>query len=65
MSSQKHSPKSNGETEVNFKKEIESEVNELFKAERNDFNFDKEEPSDIEELADQLFDALFEHTNDL
>lgn len=62
MSSQKHSPKSNGETE-DLKKEIETEVNELFKAERNDFNFDKEEPSDIEELADQLFDALFEHTN--
>ena len=63
MSSQKHSPKSNGETEVDLKTEIETEVNELFKAERNDFNFDKEEPSDIEELADQLFDALFEHTN--
>jgi hypothetical protein len=63
MSLQKHSPKLNGETEDDLKKEIETEVNELFKAERNDFNFDKEEPNDIEELADQLFDALFEHTN--
>ena len=63
MSLQKHSPKLNGETEADLKKEIETEVNELFKAERNDFNFDKEEPNDIEELADQLFDALFEHTN--
>ena len=63
MSLQKHSQQSNGETEADLKKEIETEVNELFKAERNDFNFDKEEPNDIEELADQLFDALFEHTN--
>lgn len=63
MSLQKHSQQSNGETEADLKKEIETEVNELFKAERNDFNFDKEQPSDIEELADQLFDALFEHTN--
>jgi len=63
MSSQKHSPQSNGETEVDLKKEIESQVDELFKAERNDFSFDKDEPDDIEEFADQLFDALFEHTN--
>lgn len=63
MSSQKHSPKSNGETEVDLKTEIEEEVQALFKAERNDFNYTKDTPEDIEELADQLFDALFEHTN--
>lgn len=63
MSSQKHSPKSNGETEVDLRKEIEQEVDALFKAERNDFNFEQDTPEDLEEFADKLFDALFEHTN--
>ena len=63
MSSQKHSQQSNGETEVDLKKEIETEVENLFKADRNDFDFKEEEPESIDDLADQLFDALYEHTN--
>lgn len=63
MSSQKHSQQSNGETEVDLKKEIETQVEDLFKAERNDFDFKEEEPESIDDLADQLFDALYEHTN--
>jgi len=63
MSSQKHSQQSNGETEVDLKKEIETQVEDLFKADRNDFDFKKEEPESIDDLADQLFDALYEHTN--
>lgn len=63
MSSQKHSPKSNGEIEVDLRKEIEEKVDALFKAERNDFDFKQDTPEDLEEFADQLFDALFEHTN--
>jgi broad specificity phosphatase PhoE len=63
MSSQKHSQQSNGETEVDLKKEIETQVEDLFKADRNDFDFKEEEPESIDDLADQLFDALYEHTN--
>ena len=63
MSSQKHFQQSNGETEVDLKKEIETQVEDLFKADRNDFDFKKEEPESIDDLADQLFDALYEHTN--
>ena len=63
MSSQKHSHQSNGETEVDLKKEIETQVEDLFKADRNDFDFKEEEPESIDDLADQLFDALYEHTN--
>jgi hypothetical protein len=63
MSLQKHSPKSNGETEVDLRQEIEKEVSALFEAERNDFNFTRDTPEDLEQLADELFDALFEHTN--
>lgn len=63
MSSQKRSQQSNGETEVDLKKEIETQVEDLFKADRNDFDFKKEEPESIDDLADQLFDALYEHTN--
>ena len=64
MSSQKHSHQSNGETEVDLKKEIETQVEDLFKADRNDFDFkEEEEPESIDDLADQLFDALYEHTN--
>jgi|TARA_R100000030_G_scaffold39468_2_gene29535 broad specificity phosphatase PhoE len=63
MSSQKHSQQSNGETEVDLKKEIETQVENLFKADRNDFDFKEEEPESIDDLADQLFDALYEHTN--
>ena len=63
MSSQKHSQQSNGETEVDLKKEIETQVENLFKADRNDFDFKEEEPESIDDLADQIFDALYEHTN--
>ena len=63
MSSQKHSQQSNGETEVDLKKEIETQVEDLFKADRNDFDFKEEEPESIDDLADQIFDALYEHTN--
>ena len=63
MSSQKHSQQSNGESEVDLKKEIETQVENLFKADRNDFDFKEEEPESIDDLADQLFDALYEHTN--
>ena len=63
MSSQKRSQQSNGETEVDLKKEIETQVEDLFKADRNDFDFKEEEPESIDDLADQLFDALYEHTN--
>ena len=63
MSSQKHSQQSNGETEGDLKKEIETAVENLFKADRNDFDFKEEEPESIDDLADQLFDALYEHTN--
>ena len=63
MTSQKHSQQSNGETEVDLKKEIETQVEDLFKADRNDFDFKEEEPESIDDLADQLFDALYEHTN--
>ena len=51
------------ETEVDLKKEIETRVEDLFKADRNDFDFKEEEPESIDDLADQLFDALYEHTN--
>ena len=63
MSSQKHSQQSNGETEVNLKKEIETEVEGLFKAEENTFKFKEDERESIDDLADQIFDALYEHTN--
>ena len=63
MSSQKHSQQSNGETEVDLKKEIETQVEDLFKADRNDFDFKEEEPESIDDLADQLLEALYEHTN--
>jgi len=65
MSSQKPSPKSNGETEVNLKKEITEEVNNLFKAKPNDFSPSSEwkAPEDLDSLADELFDMLYEHTN--
>ena len=63
MSLQKHSQQSNGETEVDLKKEIETQVEDLFKADRNDFDLKEEEPESIDDLADQLFDALYEHTN--
>ena len=63
MSLQKRSQQSNGETEVDLKKEIETQVENLFKADRNDFDFKEEEPESIDDLADQLFDALYEHTN--
>jgi len=41
---------------------ISSKASALFQAKRNDFKFDKK-IEDIEELADELFDALYDHTN--
>ena len=65
MSSQKHSPKSNGETEVNLREEIQREVESLMKKERDDFtpSSDWKAPDDLDELADELFDMLYGHTN--
>lgn len=65
MSSQKHSHKSNGEIEVDLKDQINEEVNNLFKAKPNDFSPspDWKSPEDLDSLADELFDMLYEHTN--
>ena len=41
---------------------ISSKASALFRGERNDFKFNKK-IDDIDELADELFDALYDHTN--
>jgi len=41
---------------------ISSKASALFQAERNDFKFNKK-IDDIDDLADELFDALYDHTN--
>ena len=41
---------------------ISSKASALFQGERNDFKFNKK-IDDIDDLADELFDALYDHTN--
>ena len=41
---------------------ISKKANDLFKGKRKDFEF-KSETTDLDDLADELFDALYDHTN--
>ena len=41
---------------------ISKQANDLFKGERLDFNFDSK-TQDLDDLADEIFDALYDHTN--
>ena len=55
--------------EISIPKHISQEANNLFKVKREnpkDFLFEQEKvdaTDDIEDLADSLFDALYDHTN--
>ena len=55
--------------EISIPKHISQEANNLFKAKKEnpkDFLFEQEKvdaTDDIEDLADNLFDALYDHTN--
>ena len=55
--------------EISIPNHISQEANNLFKAKREnpkDFLFEQEKvdaTDDIEDLADNLFDALYDHTN--
>ena len=55
--------------EISIPKHISQEANNLFKAKKEnpkDFLFEQEKvdaTDDIEDLADSLFDALYDHTN--
>ena len=44
------------------KKNISSQVDELLKRKDDMFNFDSE-TEDLEDLADEIFEALYQHTN--
>ena len=41
---------------------ISKQASELFVKKRSDFNFESK-TTDLEDLADELFDALYDHTN--
>ena len=41
---------------------ISKQANDLFKGERLDFNFDSD-TEDLDDLADEIFDALYDHTH--
>ena len=41
---------------------ISKKATDLFSKKRSDFNFDSK-TTDLEDLADELFDALYDHTN--
>ena len=47
-----------------IQRHISNKVNSLFVEKRNDFSYDGEvETDDLDQLADNLFDALYDHTN--
>ena len=47
-----------------IQKHISNRVNDLFTAKSNDFSYNEEvETDDLDQLADNLFDALYDHTN--
>jgi hypothetical protein len=48
-----------------LREEIQREVESLMKKERDDFtpSSDWKAPDDLDELADELFDMLYGHTN--
>ena len=48
--------------ESSIQNHISKQANNLFKGERLDFNFDSD-TEDLDDLADELFDALYDHTN--
>ena len=51
--------------EISIQEHISSQVNELFKIKakkQDDFLFN-EDIEDMDDLADSLFDALYDHTN--
>ena len=41
---------------------ISNQESELFVKKRSDFNFESK-TTDLDDLADELFDALYDHTN--
>ena len=41
---------------------ISKKATDLFAKKRSDFNFESK-TTDLEDLADELFDALYDHTN--
>ena len=47
-----------------IQRHISNRVNDLFTAKANDFSYNEEvETDDLDQLADNLFDALYDHTN--
>ena len=47
-----------------IQRHISNRVNDLFSAKSNDFSYNEEvETDDLDQLADNLFDALYDHTN--
>ena len=43
-------------------KHISKQASELFVKKRSDFNFESK-TTDLDDLADEIFDALYDHTN--
>ena len=43
-------------------KHISKKATDLFSKKRSDFNFESK-TTDLDDLADELFDALYDHTN--
>ena len=49
--------------EISIQEHISKEVNKLFEAKQADDFIFNQEIEDIDDLADELFDALHDHTN--
>jgi len=49
--------------EISIQEHISKQVNKLFEAKQADDFIFNQEIEDIDELADELFDALHDHTN--
>ena len=43
-------------------KHISKQASDLFAKKRSDFNFESK-TTDLDDLADEIFDALYDHTN--